>query len=104
MIGYRFTIFLSTRDDYEPFRGRGEFTIAYEGRIATDDPLEDLFGTFTLDPPDDYGARALRVGDLISLAVDGREYVFACEAESWEFVTSGVPEVVALTDNEKGAA
>ena len=96
MIGYRFTIFLSTADDYEPFRGRGTFKVAYEGRVATDDPLEDLFGTFTIDLPDDYEGRPLRVGDLVSLAVDGREYVFAREAESWRFVTSGIPEVVSL--------
>jgi hypothetical protein len=104
MIGYRFTIFLSTEDDCEPFRGRGEFRVAYEGRIATDSPLEDLFERFNLDLPDDYGSRPLRVGDIVSLFVDGREYVFACEAEGWQFVTSGVPEVVAVTDNEKGAA
>jgi hypothetical protein len=104
-VGYRFTIFLSKANNFRPFDGEGTFEVAYEGRLASDDPLEDLFGMFNLDHPDDYKARSLSVGDLVALEVDGRAYVYACDPEGWRFVDSGVPELVtADNDSERGAA
>ena len=96
MIGYRYTILLSKAGDFEPFQGAGEFTIAYEGRLRSDDPLEDLFERFNLTHPEGYKDRSLSIGDLVLLELDGRGYIFACDPTGWRFIDSGVPEAVSV--------